>query len=42
MIRIDVHLISQEIMPPDLQCMNNGQEFKIMRQIVLFVMLELL
>jgi hypothetical protein len=41
MIRIDVHKASQEIMPLDLQCMNDGQEFEIMSRIMLFMMLEL-
>jgi hypothetical protein len=41
MIRIYMHKISQEIMPLDLQCMNNGQEFYIMSWIMLFMTLEL-
>jgi hypothetical protein len=41
MIRIDMQQITQDILPLDLQCMNNDQEFQIMSWIMLLMTSEL-
>jgi hypothetical protein len=40
-ICVDVHQITQEVVPPDFQCMNYAQEVQVMCGVVLFMALQL-
>ena len=42
MVYVDVALVADQVVPPDLQCVHYGRELKVMGCIILFVLSKLM